>query len=326
MCDLGHGEAPGVLRMGIVDEDAEGLHQPVGREHLAARAERDHAPGEEQDLVVLHGLRDVVRGRDDGRAARQLRGEGIEVQLAPAGIDAGRGLVHHDEVGLSREHLREVDPLQLAAGEAAHGLARQAGHAHARHALLHQLVIAGAEAAEQAQRGIASHAHHVDDADGQDVAGGVELRVVGDPTRRLARIGAQHRQRAAHRSQQAHERADERRLARAIGAHQGQRAARAQLQVDAADHRGLAVAHGQVPGLDGGPGGGHLPSPGGGDSSEREARGHETVSPRLSMVTTCRLASRKLERAKMTKKALTATSTMVAPAATSNQYEMSRPT
>ena len=77
--DLGHGEAPGVLLVGVLDDDAEGLHEPVGREYVAARAERDDAARQQQHLVVLDGLGDVVGGGDDGRPPPQLVGEGLQV-------------------------------------------------------------------------------------------------------------------------------------------------------------------------------------------------------------------------------------------------------
>ena len=89
MCDLGHGEAPGVLLVRVLDDDAERLHQLVGREHVAARPERHHASCQQQHLVVFDRLGDVVGGRDDGGTALQLGREGIEIALASTGVDAG---------------------------------------------------------------------------------------------------------------------------------------------------------------------------------------------------------------------------------------------
>ena len=57
----------------IADDDAERLHQPVGREHLATGPEGDHATRQQQHLVVLDGLADVVGGRDERRPPLQLR-------------------------------------------------------------------------------------------------------------------------------------------------------------------------------------------------------------------------------------------------------------
>ncbi len=88
--------------------------------------EGDDPARKEHDLVVLHRLGDVVGGRDDGGAPGHLRGERLQVELAPARVEARRRLVQDDEIRPAGEGLGEVDALLLAAREAAQGRAGEA--------------------------------------------------------------------------------------------------------------------------------------------------------------------------------------------------------
>jgi hypothetical protein len=43
--DLGEDEALRMLGVGVAQENPERIEQPIGRQHLTARAERHHSPG-----------------------------------------------------------------------------------------------------------------------------------------------------------------------------------------------------------------------------------------------------------------------------------------
>src|ERR1035437_4307293 len=147
-----------MLRMGVADDDAERVEQPIWREHFTSLAKSDEAPREEHDLVVLDGLADVVRRRDQRRSPLQFDRERLEIDLAPTRVEAGSGFVEDDHVGAAGEHLRQVNALLLPARERPERLARQAPYAHGAHPPLDQIVVLRGEWANETQGGKAGHA------------------------------------------------------------------------------------------------------------------------------------------------------------------------
>ena len=180
-------------------------------------------------------------------------------------------------------------------------------------------------AAGQPQGRIAAHAHDVDDADGQDVARRVELREVGDAPGVLP--GARPRT-----------------VERTAGRRESPTSVRMSVDLPEplvptraseppAGRRGRCpdddipgVADGEATSLDGTPARPELGVFDAGRGRERRRRAHESVSPAASVVVTWPFDARRVLKARTTKKVDTATRTMVALAAKSNQYEMSKPT
>src|SRR3712207_5022477 len=59
-------------------------------------------------------LVEVVRGEEDGLAQPRQRAHGVPRGAARRRVEPGRGLVEEDQLGVSDERQREVQPPQLA--------------------------------------------------------------------------------------------------------------------------------------------------------------------------------------------------------------------
>ena len=112
--------------------------------------EGDHTPRQQQDLVVFHGLGDVVGRGDEGRSALELGGEGPQVAFPAAGVEPRGGLVEHDEVGSAGQHLGQVDALLLAARERPQRLPGQRLDPHGLHPRVDEVVVVPSERSGQA--------------------------------------------------------------------------------------------------------------------------------------------------------------------------------
>ena len=105
----------------------EGLVKFRGGEHLVRRARLQH-PLVEQDHLVgeLAQGGEVVGGQEDGQVVlgAQLV-QHLQQLVLPLDVHAGQGLVQDQDVGHRLQGQGQQHPLELAAGQASHGLVQQ---------------------------------------------------------------------------------------------------------------------------------------------------------------------------------------------------------
>ena len=78
---------------------------------------------DQHDAVGQHvGLVEVLGGEQQGDALGDEVADGRPHDLAAAGVEAGGGLVEHEQLGLDDEAGGQVDPAALAAGDVLHQL------------------------------------------------------------------------------------------------------------------------------------------------------------------------------------------------------------
>ena len=237
-----------MLLVGVAQDDPEGVEEAIRGEDLGPRAQGDDPPREQEHLVVLDRLGDVVGRGDDGRAAGELRGEGPQVELAPARVEAGCWLVKDDEVGPPGK----PGPGRPAAAGRRTGCAGACARWWRRPSTRGPRRPGRDPRRASGRRGparVAGHPDHVDRPQRQHEARRVELALVGE-RRRPACPGSQHLELAADRRQEPDERAEQGRLARPVGADQGERGPWTDDEVDRLDDGPAVVADRQALGLD----------------------------------------------------------------------------
>ena len=187
---------------------------------------------------------DVVADEDEGDLALavQVVEHRVEGGLRLR-IDAARGLVEDDQLGVGHERAGDQDALLLTRRERADPRARVRFHACARQRLAHARSLRSADALEEAEARHEPGGDHLLHGHGQ---GRVERGPLGDiaqppPLPECRRRLAEEPHRAFLGHEQPQHDAQERGLARAVGADDAEKVAGLDGQVDAVEHADFTV-------------------------------------------------------------------------------------
>jgi hypothetical protein len=163
-------------------------------------------------------------------------------------VDAGRGLVQHQQVGASGQGPGDQGALLLAAGEGADRVADPVQQTHVGQRRADGLAVGRSGRAEDAPAGQPARRHDLAHGGGDAAAGAHPLRDVADPgpLPELALRGAEEGDLAGLGRHQAQDGADQGRLARAVGAQDRHDLAGRHVQVDVLEHGPAAVGDGGV--------------------------------------------------------------------------------
>jgi hypothetical protein len=189
-----------------------------------------------------------VGRKDDGLALGGQPADLLPEQVPGCDIEGGRGLVEEQQIRVTGDGEREVEPLLLAAGELTDPVV----------ALLQQ--VGAAQDVLDAERVGVVVADQVDGLGNGEGLGGVALlehRPDPGPAGLGVGVGAEDPDAALGRRAQAEQHLDGRRLAGAVGAEDGDDVALPDGQVEVVDGDEISIALGQPGGVDNG-GRGHV--------------------------------------------------------------------
>src|SRR4030042_3323229 len=167
-----NGEAQGSSSRSLMDGNGPSFdvqHQEVALEGGVKNVLGEDGPGlaEGDDLSVqADGMveaaghaREVVSGDQEGLALSAQVVEEVEEVVLAGGVHAGEGLVEKEDAGLLGQRTGDEHPPLLAAGQLADLAAGQVDQAHLLQALLGDLAVVSAGAAQRAPAGRAGPQH-----------------------------------------------------------------------------------------------------------------------------------------------------------------------
>ena len=185
---------------------------------------------------------ELVGDQHDGGAAGLEGGERVGEGALVAEVDAGGGLVEHQQVGLPGERASDEDTLLLPAAQLGHAEARPVGQPDDVDRVGDGPPVLAGEREEGPPPGDATRRDDLPDGRGYAAARGGALRHEADapPVAEVGVRRAEEGDAATRHRQQAGDRAHEGRLAGAVGAHQCEELTGPDGEVDPAQDRAAA--------------------------------------------------------------------------------------
>ena len=170
---------------------AVGALEDVGREHVDGPARADDAAVQADHARQVGGdAVEVVRRQQDRQAARVEVVEQVEDLVAQADVDAGRRLVHQQQLGLAEQRAGDEHALLLAAGELPDVAVAQVLDDPSRARISPTAARSAAARPGQPAAGRARHQHALLDGHREAPVDRLDLRHVGDPQALAPRHGA----------------------------------------------------------------------------------------------------------------------------------------
>ena len=191
----------------------------------------------------MAGLVEMVGGDDHDGAPRRVLLDHVQDPLLAGDVQAGDGLIEHDDVGLAGQHLGDPDPLLLPSAEFAEAPVLELVHVELLARLPHGGPILAPEPSEQPPLAVAAHGQHLSRGYGHP-AGGKMLAHVGQILGHAADAARGGLLQTGHALQHG-------RLARSVDAHHRRRRARLEAVGHAIERGDLIEPYGKFLDLDG---------------------------------------------------------------------------